>query len=34
MGGQTCDIAFDSRIVALRKGYEQLRLEAAEVVED
>ncbi|MBE2232535.1 MAG: hypothetical protein IAE85_03490 [Anaerolinea sp.] len=34
MGGQTCDIAFDYRIVALRKGYEEVRLEAAEVIED
>lgn len=29
MGGQTCSIAFDYRIVARRLGYEALRLEAA-----
>lgn len=29
MGGQDCSIAFDYRIVALRLGYEDLRLEAA-----
>lgn len=34
MGGQTCDIAFDYRVVALRRGYEQLRLETPEVIED
>lgn len=34
MDGQVCDVAFDYRVVALRKGYEQVRLEAPEVVED
>lgn len=34
MDGKGCDIAFDYRVVALRKGYEQLRLEAPEVIED
>lgn len=34
MDGQTCDITFDYRVVALRKGYEQLRLEAPELVDD
>lgn len=34
MDGQLCDIAFDYRIVALRRGYEQVRLESPEVVED
>lgn len=34
MGGQPCNIAFDYRVVALRNGYEQLRLEAPAVVED
>lgn len=34
MGGQTCDIAFDYRVVALRRGYEQIRLEAPEKVDD
>jgi len=29
MGGQTCSIAFDYRIVAKRLGYEHLRLDAA-----
>jgi hypothetical protein len=34
IGGQACDIAFDYRVVALRQGYEALRLEAPEVIED
>jgi len=29
MGGQTCSIAFDYRIVAKRLGYESSRLEPA-----
>ncbi len=33
MGGQTCSIAFDYRIVAKRLGYETLRLEPATSVE-
>jgi hypothetical protein len=33
MGGQTCSIAFDYRIVARRLGYETLRLEAVTPVE-
>lgn len=33
MGGQTCNIAFDYRLVAKRLGYEQLRLESAATAE-
>jgi hypothetical protein len=34
IGGQPCDIAFDYRVVALRKGYENLRLEIPEAIQD
>ncbi len=34
MGGQECGISFDYRIVALRKGYETLRLETFKEVTD
>jgi len=34
MGGQTCSIAFDYRIVARRLGYETLRLEPVTMEED
>jgi len=29
-GGATCSISFDYRIIAVRKGFEETRLEAAE----
>ena len=31
MGGQTCSIAFDYRIIAKRQGYEGLRLDPAAI---
>ena len=34
MDEKTCDIDFDYRVVALRKGYEHLRLETPEVITD